>query len=207
MITNILRTASVYIAIFIVFTLIYILLFSTPLLEGMILFYRGFALAIISGLICVAVLLVAKIVMYRTADFFHLLSFERILVSSVVAASINFCFFVIVPVTLDRSVTTFLLSRMAGSACSVNGCSAEMLKQILIDEYVTEFDAIGRRMNEQIASGNIKRLYDGSYTLTDQGERFLNFARGVSSIYNVQQTYVQESGPNDVAGINVRDRR
>ena len=63
----------------------------------------------------------------------------------------NACFLTIFPVTVDRSVTTFLLEEIEKKP----NMSPEELEKIMIDDYIVKRKAIKRRIEEQLVTGNI----------------------------------------------------
>jgi len=116
---------------------------------------------------------------------------ETILAGSVASLTLHLCFFVVVPVTIDRSVSTFLLSRMnTKDGAELRRFSKADLRRIFVDEYVDGMDAMGRRLNEQLISKNITPAKDDQYVLTAQGQAFLSFAKSVSTLYDIKPTYI-----------------
>jgi len=79
--------------------------------------------------------------------------------------------FVVLPVSYDRSVSIFLLSRIAASG--LRGVSTSELESDLIQRYVVEQQAVARRMKEQLATGTIENLSADRFTITPRGTRLL----------------------------------
>lgn len=149
-----------------------------------ILFYRGVVLAIAAALVTG---LVALWPARRTSD--------RLLPISAFAVSLSFniCFLVLFPVTVDRSVTVFLLSTLEQRQQS--GMAAAELQQAFIDGYVVDMGAVERRIDEQRTSGNVVVAPDGKVRLTRQGERFMAFSRLVERLFGTDPRFV--SGGNE----------
>jgi len=169
--------------------LLWLALFSTPLLGATILFYRGIGLMLLSTIIIGGLLLVAAFVRNKKGPLKGnaLFTLESVFSGLVSGASVAICFFIVVPVTLDRSVTTFLLSRMAIHS----SLSKEQIHNVLVSQYIDEYDAVGRRMAEQIASGNVTEVSENSYALTQNGRNFLKFSGYVADIFRVQKKFIQ----------------
>jgi hypothetical protein len=150
-----------------------------------ILFYRGVALAFIAALLTG---LAAAWLARRLGDR------SLPIAAAVVSLSLNICFLVLLPVTVDRSVTVYLLStidRQGGA-----GIDARGLERAFIDGYVVKMGAIDRRLDEQIRSGNIAIARDGKVHLTNQGHRFMNFSRIVAWLFDTDPRFVGGRAPN-----------
>lgn len=159
---------------------IFVLLFWAKIGSSLtILFYRGVALAIAAALLTG---LIALWPARRTG--------ERLLPISALAVSLSFniCFLVLFPVTVDRSVTVYLLSRVERQQQS--GVDAAELRQAFVDDYVVKMGAVERRLDEQQRSGNVTVAPDGKVRLTSQGERFMAFSRLVERLFGTDPRYV-----------------
>ena len=159
---------------------IFVLLFWAKIGSSLtILFYRGVALAIAAALLTG---LVALWPARRTGD--------RLLPISALAVSLSFniCFLVLFPVTVDRSVTVYLLSRLERRQQS--GMDAGELQQAFVEDYVVNMGAVERRIDEQRRSGNVIVAPDGKVRLTSQGEHFMAFSRVVEGLFGTDPRYV-----------------
>jgi hypothetical protein len=178
------------------------LLCSIP---GIIFFVALFWLGIGSSLI--SILMYRGLVLAGVAGIAHLFFLAPILgrrvgVEFVIIAAVslafaaNVFFLVVFPVTIDRSVSVYLLGQLSQHP---GGLSEEQLSQRMINQYVVEYRAVDRRMREQIVTGNIKAEGD-LYLLTDQGQNFIRFSRVVSYIFGLDPRVVQlpESGGDGI---------
>ncbi len=169
-----------YAVVFIIFTLLFIFLLRSPLFGAMhVLFYRGFTIMMITAVIIgVMSVVFSRIRKIRT---------ETLVASLVFSASLHLVFFVLFPVTFDRSVTMFLLNdadkNTENRIC--RGLPEEVLRNDLIESYVFSQGAVSRRMEEQMLSGNISGTKKCRY-LTPQGKYFLRFSEIVSRIYGLK---------------------
>ncbi len=123
--------------------------------------------------------------------------------ASLFGAGLTLAFFVLVPVTIDRSVSVFLLGAMAAERDRV--WTTEGLSEVLMDRYVRDFAQVERRIAEQRASGNVTAAGDG-YRLTAQGERFIAASRWLGAAFAADGKFVdQRPAPAGRAGER-RDR-
>ena len=141
-------------------------LFSASWLLFEMLFYRGCAAA----LGCFVVMVVASLILSRL----------RVMGPRRTGASVGLAglyiglimtFFVVFPVSYDRSLSVFLLARIAVSGD--HGISSEQLERDLIEKSVIERHAVKRRLKEQLASGTIEQAEDARVTLSERGRGLL----------------------------------
>jgi hypothetical protein len=161
---------------------IYVALFRSPLFADIsILFYRGTFLAL------TAALLVA-ILFFFTAKRVSSIDLSSAVGAVMLSLSFNICFLVLFPVTIDRSVTVFLLSRIDASGHPV---SERELQQIFESEYLGQMQQIHRRVKEQRLSGNIE-VSQGKIALTSNGKRFLSVSRTIGSWFGTDSRFVND---------------
>jgi hypothetical protein len=153
-----------------------------------ILFYRGLA---VLGAIAPALVLVLAL-MIRLPWPPGMLAGRDAIVGAVVALSLNLTFFVLGPVTVDRSMSVFMLSRLADASAPL---TVEDLKVAFTDRYLREWDQISRRLKEQISSGNVDQTPEGSYRLTPQGRSFMKTARVMSRLFGGDPRFVGGGPP------------
>lgn len=141
-------------------------------------FYRGIVLALLVALLSIVILfLFPKTWLRRNAAALIALAF-----------AFNIVFLVIFPVTIDRSVTVFLLGHMARHDRPL---SESEMEQALTEVYMRRFKAVERRMDEQIISGNVAKTAE-QYELTDQGKRFVKLSRMLVKVFNLDAKLVEE---------------
>src|SRR5712671_1211497 len=153
-----------------------------------ILFYRGLAdfVAITPAL----VLLLALIVRLPWPS--GMLAGRDVIAGAVVAISLNLTFFVLGPVTVDRSMSVFMLSSLEEAHAPL---TAEDLRGAFTLRYLREWDQISRRLEEQISSGNVDQTPEGSYRLTPQGRSFMRTARLMSRLFGGDPRFVGVGQP------------
>jgi hypothetical protein len=111
----------------------------------------------------------------------YALNIDALIAIVLLSASLNLLFFVTVPVTLDRSISIFLLNDLEKQHTR----NKKELTDIFVSEYVYVQDAVGRRIFEQISSGNII-VENDKIELTRRGEIFLMFTRVIDYLYGIK---------------------
>jgi hypothetical protein len=120
--------------------------------------------------------------------------------------SVNVCFLVLLPVTVDRSVTVYLLSTIEQQQA---GIDAQQLQRAFIEGYVLKLSAVDRRIDEQRRSGNIRVVPGGRIELTAQGRAFMRFSRVVARLFGTDPRFVGASAEprHDAGGRTVSPSR
>jgi hypothetical protein len=177
---------------------LFLLVSAAGLFGGVsILFYRG-----IADLVALApVMFIVLLLVLRLPRAAQLLTARDAAAATLVAVSLNLTFFVVGPVTVDRSVSVFMLSRLADAQSPL---TAGDLRQAFAERYVGEWDQVGRRIQEQIASGNVEQPSEGHYRLTAQGESFMRTAQFISRVFGGDPRFVGLERPHRWAGSDVR---
>lgn len=145
-----------------------------------ILFYRGLALIAIGTAFCFAVLLIArwKWPVWQVRDAVS---------ACVFAAGIAVCLLIVLPVTIDRSISVFMLTQMA--AQPDHAFTPSELRTLFIDVYVERYGQIERRLREQEVSRNVSRTAEG-FRITPQGLAFVRLARFLSIVFQTDHRFV-----------------
>ena len=161
---SVIKLILLYIGIYLVCSLMFVGLFHTGLLKSMdVLMYRGIAFIVLTGL-------VAAIVMGVIRKFWKFVTIRDIIMMFVIFCCVNTVLFTLVPVTVERSVSVFMLSYMDEN--SDKTFTQEDVGEIFTAKYVNDYGAFEKRFNEQVVTGTIKQNPDGTYSITDRG-RFI----------------------------------
>jgi hypothetical protein len=145
-----------------------------------ILFYRGLVLIAVGEVFCFAVLLLAR----RVWSIWHL----RDAVSACAfAGGIAVCLLIVLPVTIDRSISVFMLTQMA--AQPDHAFTPSELRSLFVDVYVERYGQIERRLEEQKVSRNVSQTRNG-FRITPQGLAFVRFARLLSTVFQTDRRFV-----------------
>jgi len=174
---NIFKLLLFYLLVFVIFSLFYYTFLRSQIFSSQkVLFYRG----IILLLIAFVPTLLSSIVLSRILRT----RYESVFSSLILVLSLHICFFVLFPVTFDRSVTIYLLNSIKNNQknYSCHGLTKKDLQDKLINEYVIKNDAINKRLIEQTIIDNIF-FNSNCINLTNRGLKFLNFSRLIMSLY------------------------
>jgi hypothetical protein len=102
----------------------------------------------------------------------------------VAASSLWLAVFVLGPVTVDRSITVFLLSRFELGALDEAGARAAF-----VGTYVSDWQQIERRLSEQERSGHLERS-GAHWRLTPQGRSFMEVSRFLARLFVTDRRFV-----------------
>ena len=94
---------------------------------------------------------------------------------------LNLAFLVLVPVTVDRSVSVFMLAYM--DAHAGEQLAAPTIEAAFDRIYVRQLHAIDRRLAEQIRSGNVEAV-DGAYQISARGRSFIASAQLIAWLFD-----------------------
>lgn len=175
------RLIITYASSFIFFSSLFIILFHIPFVQFQkIFFYKGLAFLAVTTLTAfVGIIVLAK----RNATYI-----ESLIAAVVLSAAIHLSIFIVFPVTVERSVTIFLLSQLKQSdkVTSCKGLTEKQMQSALINTYILKNNAVSKRINEQNVIQTIEKK-DQCIQLTRKGVEFLNFSTMVSKLYNIRQ--------------------
>lgn len=183
MIRVLVRQSVFQFTVFLALGILHVLALASGLLGSMdVLFYRGVVLL----LPCAAVMLGLLFAIRRIRERRRLRTFppDSVVAAVVTATALQLTFFTLVPVTIDRSVSVFVLARMRAAQQAGTPLTHRELESILLKEYVVGQDAIGRRMHEQRMAGNVIES-GGRYELGPRGAWILAFADLVATVYGI----------------------
>jgi len=184
---GLLPIAATYCATSALGLLLFCVLHRSPLFEqNDILFYRGVMLASVTTLLLIASLAACSAWLSINA--------ATVIGAAATSLSLNLCFLVLVPVTIDRSISVFLLARIEGRSGTLD---AQALDALFRREYLGDMAQIDRRVAEQAKSGNIRVGRDGTIVITPQGRIFLRFSRVIAKGFGTDPRFVQPQ-PGDV---------
>ncbi len=105
---EIVYTLLTYIVLYLLSFLLLVLLIRLPLLKGInVLMYRGIVMIVIAGILASVLL-----VLFKKLRKVTWLSAKDVVLVFILTCSINMVFFTLIPVTVERSVSVFMLSWM-----------------------------------------------------------------------------------------------
>ncbi len=182
---EILFTLLTYAVLYIISFLLLILLIRLPILKGMhVLMYRGIVMIILAGILASVLLVVFK--KWRKIEW---LSAKDVVLVFILTCSINMVFFTLIPVTVERSVSVFMLSYM--DTYSDRTYTEDQVAEIFVDKYVNEYGAFEKRFDEQLTTGTIVQNADGTYSITDKGRFIVKMFRAISDVFETDKRLVE----------------
>ena len=179
---TILRVAGTYAAAALLGFVVYVASFRLPF-GGPILFYRGVLLAIIAAVVLLAGLALARPRLN--------IDVPTIMGATFTSFAFNVCFLVLFPVTIDRSISVFVLSRIAAS----KGMTTDEITDKFDNDYLHGMNQMQRRVDEQRISGNVSVGRDGRVALTQRGRDFVALSKAASRWFRTDPRFVD---PNAV---------
>lgn len=183
-IKEILYTIITYIVLYIISFGVFILLIRLPIFKSIeVLMYRGIILIVISGILASILLVLYKD--FRKAKW---LSIKDAILIFIVTCSINIVFFTLIPVTVERSISVFMLSYIDNN--SDKSFTQEEISNIFIDKYVNEYEAFDKRFNEQLVTGSIEQNEDGTYSITNKGQFIVKLFKVISEIFETDSRII-----------------
>lgn len=188
-------TLLTYAVLYVFSFLLLILLIRIPLLKGMhVLMYRGIVMIILAGILASVLLVVFK--KWRKIEW---LSAKDVVLVFILTCSINMVFFTLIPVTVERSVSVFMLSYM--DTYSDRTYTEDEVAKIFVEKYVDEYGAFEKRFDEQLTIGTIVQNADGTYSITDKGRFIVKLFRLISDVFDTDERLVRP----DITGCSQQD--
>lgn len=170
---------GIFLAVYLIGTILFVGMFHTPIAKSIHVFmYRGVVLLTMSGGILAVLLLLFRYYLYKKLEI------KDILLMSLTFCCIQMVLFTLIPVTVERSVSVFMLSYMSEHQDTV--FTKEEIEEVFIDKYVEEFGAFEKRFHEQDVTGNIEKVDDG-YVITKRGKFMVAAFRLVGKLFDTDR--------------------
>lgn len=173
------KILTAYVFIFLIFTAFLFVFFNSPIYSSQpVLFYRGLIFLFTTSIITLIVSLFFN-------KFIFSIGRETLIAAIIISFSLHLSFFIVFPVTFDRSVTMYLLSALKEKPSShlCQGLSEKDLENYLINEYIVKKKAVERRLTEQAIINNVKEE-NNCVELTPRGVSFLKLSKLIMKIYS-----------------------
>lgn len=186
---KIIKTIIFYGLDVLVSTVLFVLLFHTPLFRNVDVFcYRGVILLIIAALFsgCLAW---GGVCVFKKLE----MDVKDVIAVFCIFSGITLGWFILIPVTVERSISVYMLSYMDENDSSE--ITSEEFGNIFYDSYIEDFGAFEKRFAEQEISGNIEAKNNG-YVITDSGRFIVNLFRICANAFDTDKWLVY---PNEYA--------
>ncbi|MCR4558222.1 MAG: hypothetical protein K5779_10425 [Saccharofermentans sp.] len=179
---SVIALIGIYALIYVVCTALFIGLFHTDILKNMeVLMYRGVAFIVMAGVI-------AAVVMGIIRKFWGFVTVRDIIMMFVIFCCVNMVFLTLVPVTVERSVSVFMLSYMDEN--SDQTFTQESVGEVFTSKYVEDYGAFEKRFDEQVVTGTIEQNPDGSYSITERGRFIVKMFRTIAEWFDTDRRLV-----------------
>ena len=179
---SVLLLIVIYALIYVACTALFIGLFHTALFKDMeVLMYRGIVFLMITGV-------VSAVIMGIIRKFWGFVTIRDVIMMFCIFCCVNMVFLTLIPVTVERSVSVFMLSYMEEN--SDQTFTQESVGEVFTSKYVTDYGAFEKRFNEQIETGTIKQNPDGTYSITESGKFIVSAFRTVAEWFDTDRRLV-----------------
>lgn len=179
---NVLALIGIYILIYLSCTALFVGLFHTGLLKNMeVLMYRGVAFILITGV-------VAAVIMAVLRKLWGFITIRDIIMMFVIFCCVNMVFLTLIPVTVERSVSVFMLSYMDEN--SDQTFTEESVGEVFTSKYVEDYGAFEKRFDEQVVTGTIEQNPDGTYSITERGRFIVKAFRTIAEWFDTDRRLV-----------------
>lgn len=183
-----LRELGFYVVVLVLFSVLYALLSHLPCLELLtpVFYYRmNWAL-----LLTIAVM---GLLLWGAHKCHLTFAPKDALCALVIAALLNFAFLSLILVSIDRSISVYLLSYMASH--EEQSFTTDELEHIFLTGYVKGSGAMARRMMEQIATGTVTESAPNCYQISTGGMCMVSAWKILAVLYPVDTHFLY---PQDI---------
>jgi len=188
---NVIKILLLYLLIYLLCTIIFISLFHLDIFKNLDVFmYKGIIYIILTGVLASIIMAIAK-----KNKFKDYLDNKDIIMMFIGYCCVNMVLFTLIPVTVERSISVFMLSYM--DSYQGETYNETKMTKIFEDIYVDEFKAFDKRFNEQIVTGTIERVSDDEYIINDNGKFIVKMFRTVAKWFNMDTKLVYPKHSNE----------
>ena len=190
------KICLIYITCMILSTACFIWLFHISFLKLTdTFFYNGCLYLLLSSVLCALLMFAGK-----------RLKPDLIRVSDIVCAffmflSITLGWFILIPVTVDRSVTVYTLSYM--DEIYPKSITTDQIEKVFYKQYIVDFGAFDKRFREQLDTGSVEYVpEENSYRLTEKGRKLVSQFRFFADLFGTQKKLVFPNQYRSVTSIS-----
>ena len=179
---SVLLLIVIYALIYIACTALFIGLFHTALFKDMeVLMYRGIVFLMITGVI-------SGVIMGIIRKFWGFVTIRDVIMMFCIFCCVNMVFLTLIPVTVERSVSVFMLSYMQENKDQT--FTEESVGEVFTTKYVEDYGAFEKRFEEQVVTGTIVQNEDGTYSITPKGEFVVEAFRTIAEWFDTDRRLV-----------------
>lgn len=179
---SVLLLIVIYALIYVACTALFIGLFHTALFKDMeVLMYRGIVFLMITGV-------VSAVIMGIIRKFWGFVTIRDVIMMFCIFCCVNMVFLTLIPVTVERSVSVFMLSYMQENKDQT--FTEESVGEVFTTKYVEDYGAFEKRFEEQVVTGTIVQNEDGTYSITPKGEFVVEAFRTIAEWFDTDRRLV-----------------
>ena len=145
--------------------------------------YRGILFLILSGGIAALLMLFCMRVMPK-----GWITVKDVILLFCGCCCVNMVLFTLIPVTVERSVSVFMLSYMDQN--EELQFTQKDIEEIFVEKYVKDYGAFEKRFHEQLVTGSIQENEDGTYCITSRGKQIVTMFRMIAKWFQTDQRLV-----------------
>jgi len=178
------RLISIYAGLYMIATIIFIAMFHTSLFQSMdVLMYRGILFLILSGGIAALLMLFCMRVLPK-----GWVTVKDVILLFCGCCCVNMVLFTLIPVTVELSVSVFMLSYMDQN--EELQFTQKDIEEIFVEKYVKDYGAFEKRFHEQLVTGSIQENEDWTYCITSRGKQIVTMFRMIAKWFQTDQRLV-----------------
>ena len=177
--------AVFYISNIVIGTVIYISLFSTKLIKS-----SSIPLAGPLGLLAVLsiILFLSLVTLMKKKKSPQMLTLRDVILIVVLFFFLNYNLYGMVPFNCSRSNSIIIVGYLLKNSQSPK--TKNEIEEFVKEEYFNKYQAIQRRLNEQVNAGNIKEI-NGRYELTAQGVYVVKIFGFITDLYKTDKNFTK----------------
>lgn len=183
-IIHFLKLSGIYFILYVFATAAFIGMFHTPFFQRMdVLMYKGTLFIFLTGVLA-AILMIGCMRWMPGIG----ITCKDVLLLFCGFCCINMVIFTLIPVTVERSVSVFMLSYMDEN--DNHNYTQQDMEEIFVDKYVRDYGAFEKRFHEQIVTGSITENSDGTYRISKRGKLIVNLFRMIAKWFHTDERLV-----------------
>jgi len=143
----------------------------------------------ITLLFVISIIFVYLIKIVNTKYLKKLFNYQDLIIYFLILFFFNYNFYGFIPFNASRSNTVIMMDYLNNQ--NAVPVSKNSILEHVNSVYFYEYDAIQKRLEEQIAIGNVIKS-DKGYIITKRGELILNIFSRVTDLYNMDQNFARK---------------
>ncbi len=185
MVKTFLKLATLYVIMLITGTILYISSFRINFIDAQSIPLVG-SIALL--LIICLIALIALIILKRTSIYINILTYRDIALILLLLFFFNYNLYGMVPFNCARSNSIIMVGYLLKNNPTPK--TEKEIQDFVENEYFQKYQAIQKRLHEQIKAGNIKKV-DGGYILTKRGILVVKVFGFITDLYNMDQNFTK----------------